>query len=75
MSSPASQPTKTIRQLRQARGWSQIDLAVRIGVDRSNVTRWESGAKTPSPGNRQRLAKLFGVEVGEIAFGQDEERL
>ena len=64
---------KTIRQLRQERGWSQMDLAVRVGVDRSNVTRWENGAKNPSPGNRQRLADLFGVSVEAIAVGSAEQ--
>ena len=67
------QPKMTIRQLRQARGWSQQDVAVQIGAARSVVSKWETGAHWPTPATRQRLADLFGVGVGEIAFGPAEQ--
>ena len=37
MSSPDPQPKTTIRQLRQARGWSQDDLAMRLRVSQSSI--------------------------------------
>ncbi len=70
----SNQPKKTVRQLREERGWSQRELATRLGVDRSVVSTWERGVYLPLPRTWQRLAEVFGVGVGEIAFGQDEEQ-
>jgi transcriptional regulator with XRE-family HTH domain len=72
MSSPTQRP-KMIRELREERGWAQLDLALRLHADRATISKWELGVKRPSVGNRQRLARLFGVEVTEIAFGRDEQ--
>ncbi len=64
---------KTIRQLRQEQGWTQLQLAWRLGVQQASVSLWESGRVVPRPATQQRLADLFGVWVGEIAFGQAEQ--
>ncbi len=74
MAAPNYQSKKTIRQLRQARGWTQDQLARRLGVEQGAVSKWERGVAVPHPRTRKRLANVFGVELGEIAFGQDEER-
>ncbi len=67
-------PQQTLRQLRQARGWTQDELARQLGADRGAVSRWERGAAVPHVRTRKRLADLFGVRVGEIRFGQGEEQ-
>ncbi len=69
MSSPDRQPQKTIRQLRQARGWSQQDLALRLGVDQGAISYWELGLRRPYRRHQQRLADLFGLDVEQIVFG------
>ncbi len=66
------QPQQTIRQLRQARGWSQLELALEVGVDQSTVAKWERG-RMPTPSHRLALADLFGVPVEAIAFGPAEQ--
>ncbi len=66
------QPKQTIRQLRQARGWSQSGLAGRLRLTPSTVANWESGHRVPTPDHRQALADLFGVPVEAIAFGPGE---
>ena len=63
---------KTIRQLRDERGWSQLDLAVNLDVAPGSVSQWELGQAVPRPAMRQRLADLFGVPVEAIAFGPPE---
>jgi len=63
-----NQTKQTIRQLRQARGWTQEQLARRVGVTQSGVSTWERGRGTPWPKLQQRLADLFGVSVAAIAF-------
>ncbi len=63
---------KTIRQLREERGWRQIDLALRLGVDPGTIHKWERGYR-PRAKYQQRLADLFGVAVEAIAFGPAEQ--
>ena len=72
MTAPDRQPQKTIRQFRQERGWTQLDVARRLGVTEGTVSRWERGERVPQPATQQRLADLFGVPVGAIAFGPAE---
>ncbi len=64
---------KTIRQLRQERGWSQLDVAVRMHVSVSAVHKWERGQVVPRPQYQQRLAALFGISVEELALGPAEQ--
>ena len=64
---------KTIRQLREERGWTQVRLAVRLGVAPDTVSHWERGVNRPRPGMQQGLAQLFGVHVTDMAFGPAEQ--
>ncbi len=73
MDARQGQPKKTIRQLREERGWAQLDVAIRLGVTVSTVSLWERGLRVPTLANLNRLARLFGVSVREIAVGPDEQ--
>ena len=66
---------KTIRQLREERGWSQELLARRLGVGQGTVSNWERGLKAPQPRTRLRLTELFGVRPEEIVVEQAEYRV
>jgi transcriptional regulator with XRE-family HTH domain len=50
---------KTIRALRQERGWSQYDLARKIGVHPQAVYLWESGRRTPRVPQLRKMGQLF----------------
>jgi len=52
---------QTIRALRRARGWSQNDLARRIGVHPQAVYLWEHGRRTPQVAQMRRLGTEFGL--------------
>ena len=52
-----------IKELRQARGWTQADLARRLGVTRNGVNSWEQGPSMPSPASLVDLARLFSVST------------
>ncbi|MBI3922371.1 MAG: helix-turn-helix transcriptional regulator [Armatimonadetes bacterium] len=47
---------------RIAAGWTQRDLAERLGMTQSVVARLESGARLPTVGNLHRIAAVLGVE-------------
>lgn len=44
-------------QRRKAVGYSQEQLAERLGVERSTVVRWERGETEPQPWLRPRIAR------------------
>ena len=55
-----------ITMLRKRNGWSQEELAEKLGVSRQAVSKWESGASDPSTTNLMALAKLFGVSAEDL---------
>jgi transcriptional regulator with XRE-family HTH domain len=56
----------TIRALRQARGWTQFELALKVGVQPQAVYLWESGRRTPQVPQLRKLGEMFGICSDEI---------
>lgn len=52
-----------IRDLRQARGWTQAELARRMGITRNGINSWEQGLSMPSPGSLVDLSIIFLVST------------
>lgn len=52
-----------IKALRSAHGWTQAELARRLGITRNGVNAWEQALSTPSPAYLVELASLFSVSV------------
>lgn len=52
-----------IKALREARGWTQAELARRINMTRNGINSWEQGLSMPSPPSLVDLAKLFSVST------------
>ena len=50
-----------VAQLRKERGLTQKELAQRLFVTDSAVSKWERGEALPSRANRQALAALYGL--------------
>jgi transcriptional regulator with XRE-family HTH domain len=61
-------PNNHLRLERESRGWSQEDLAEKVGTSQKVVSRWERGESTPLPYYRQKLCKLFGRNAAELGF-------
>jgi len=57
--------------LRAERGWSQGDLADRLGVSRQTVNALERGKYDPSLPLAFKIARLFGGRIEDI-FDPDE---
>ncbi|HYI49798.1 MAG TPA: helix-turn-helix transcriptional regulator [Allosphingosinicella sp.] len=55
-----------LRVLRAEHGWSQAELAGRIGVSRQAVNAIETGKHDPSLPVAFRLARLFGAGIEDI---------
>ncbi len=57
---------KTIRQLREEKGWTQLDLANQIGVTPGTIWSWEKGRFEPRASQLRALAEVFGVRMDDI---------
>jgi transcriptional regulator with XRE-family HTH domain len=65
---------KNLRHLRQARGWSQEDLALTAGVDRTYVSGVERGVRNPTVSVLWQLASALQVEVAVLLL-HDGQRI
>jgi len=52
-----------IIMLRKKKGWSQEELAMRSGVSRQSVSKWESTASIPDLDKIIKLSEVFGVST------------
>jgi putative transcriptional regulator len=52
-----------VREAREARGWTQAELANRIGVSRKTVNTVENGVFVPSTVVALKLAAALGTSV------------
>ena len=52
-----------ITEERKKNGWSQEELAEKLGVSRQAVSKWESAGSVPDLQKVIRLAELFGVST------------
>jgi transcriptional regulator with XRE-family HTH domain len=55
-----------IRSLRKEAGWSQAELADKIGVDAGRVSRYEAGRITPSAEALVRLGEVLNVSIDHL---------
>lgn len=72
---PGLQVASAIRVLRQRSGLSQRQLAMRMGVPRTYVSKIENDKATPTLASLQRLATALQVTVPDLLAGGRNETL
>ena len=60
-----------LRELRDARAWSQGELAERLEVSRQTVNALETGKYDPSLPLAFRIARLFATPIESIFFPEE----
>ena len=55
-----------LRAARGAKGWTQADLAERVGVSRKTINTIENGVFIPSTVIALKLARAFGRTVEQL---------
>ncbi len=55
-----------IRELRQGRHWTQVELAERLDVSRQTVIAIERGRYDPSLPLAFSIAQIFGLKIEDI---------
>lgn len=53
--------SEKIKKAREGKGWSQRDLADKMGVSNSAVAQWELGQTVPKMANRHDLSVKLGI--------------
>lgn len=57
-----------IKAARQRRGWTQDDLAKRLGVERSYVSQWETGTRKWPQEHIRAIAENLGLSQIKMAI-------
>lgn len=65
--------TKNLALMRERAKLTQRELADVLGVERSTVAKWESGAAYPRASQLPALAKALGCSIDEL-YSREEER-
>ena len=63
-----------LKQLREAKGVLQKDVANFLGVDRTTYVKYENGNSEPSNDTLVKLAQYFNVSVDYLLGRTDEPR-
>ncbi len=62
-----------LKEMRAVEGWSQAELADRLGVSRQTVNALEKGRYDPSLPLAFKLAAVFETRIEELFQPSDEE--
>ncbi|WP_127937070.1 helix-turn-helix transcriptional regulator [Nonomuraea polychroma] len=63
-----------IRQRRGEQGMSQADLAARVGVDKRQIRRYETGDTQPTLSVAKAIARALGITLDQLA-GEETHRI
>ena len=55
-----------IKHYREGKGMKQEELALELAVDRSTITKWETGEAMPRADKLPELARILGCDVSEL---------
>ncbi len=61
---------KTLNSLRKAKGWTQTELADKLGVTNQAISKWENGDSFPDTAILIPLSDLFGVTTDFLLKGK-----
>lgn len=65
---------KRLFEYRKANGYSQEELAEKIGVSRQAISKWERSESSPDTDNLIALANLYGVTIDELLNGSEQPK-
>lgn len=66
---------KRLKAFREKRGWSQDDLAARVGTSRSAISTYEHDSRKPRVEMVVRLASAFGIKPRDLLDDVDDDAL
>ena len=62
-----------LKDLRKANGFTQEQVAEKLGTSSRTISRWETGAYMPDISLLVAIAEMYDVDVREIIDGERKE--
>ena len=66
MSTLSMQVGKRIKELREAKGMKQVELADLIDMEATNLSKLEKGVHLPKEDNLNKITNALGVEIKDL---------
>lgn len=66
MSSLKSKFGKRIKELRKSNGYTQEEVAEKIGIEPTNLSKMENGLHFPQSEKLEKLANLFNINIMDL---------
>ena len=60
-----------LKQLRKARGYTQVSLQMQTGIEQALLSKFENGERVPPTETLLRLAEFYNVSIDYILFRTD----
>lgn len=54
---------KNLKKYREEKGFTQTDLAIKIGSNKTTVASWEQGKSVPSIDMAYRIMNIYGLSI------------
>ena len=58
--------SQRLLDLRKSRGYSQAQVAMKLGISQGAISQWEHGITVPAAEQLLSLADIYGISVDEI---------
>ena len=62
-----------IRAARKRKGWTQSDLAYKLGINQVGIVQWEQNRRTPKLETRQKIARALDIDITELMLQPERE--
>ena len=66
--------SERLKSLRKQAGFTQVDVASKLGISQQAYASWERGVKKPTQDNLVKIAQILNVSV-DYLVGNSEERI
>lgn len=64
-----------LKQIRKSRGYTQQEVAERVGISQNNYSYWENGKVKIDSESLKKLAEIFNVSVDYLIAGDEDTSL
>lgn len=61
----------TIISMREARGWTEYQLAEKAGLPQSTISSWYRKKLTPSIPSLEKICNVFGISLSQLFWEGD----
>lgn len=62
-----------LKTLRKGRGYSQVELAIRLGLSRATISNYETNRRSPHLSELRRFAEFYGVSLDYFGIESQDE--